>query len=89
MEGESKGRRRRYGLICIGFVLASFVLSYLLALTGDCSQREILLLLKYCGSNGNLLARLHYSTQLLAVFSICTWFVSIWRRSLHRAKGTP
>ena len=89
MEGETKGKKRRYGLICGCFVLASLISSYLLAMASECSQPEILLLSKYCGNGGNLLARFHYATQLLAVFSICTWLVSIYRESLHRAKGTP
>ena len=89
MEGETKGKRRRYGLICGCFVLASLITSYLLAMASDCSQAEILLLSKYCGSGGNLLARVHYATQVLAIFSTCTWLVSIYRGSLHRAKGTP
>ena len=75
--------------ICGCLILASLVSSYLLALASDCSQTEILLLSEYCGNGGNLLARFHYVTQLLAVFSICTWLVSIYRGSLQRAKGTP
>ena len=89
LEGESKGKRRRYGLICSYLILASFVSSYLLAMSGECSQREILLLTKYCGGSGSLLARIHYIMQFLAVISTCAWLVSIWRGSLRRAKSRP
>ena len=87
MEGETKGKRRPYGLLCGSLFLMSVASSYWLSHFSECSQVEVLSWSRFCG--GSLLARLHYAVQLLAIFSVCTWFVSIWRGSLHRAKRAP